>query len=99
MAGDIRSARLRLRLIEMSIRVALIVYGTLVCNHFGRAVTTAGERVNSPVPYIALQIPSHRNRRAALRRMAAIAQAAHPINTKTVPEMISMSWPRNIASA
>jgi hypothetical protein len=31
--------------------------------------------------------------------MAAIAQAANPMKTKIVPEMISMSWPRKLARA
>ena len=59
---------------------------------------TAGDRNRSPVPYIALHIPSQITRRTPLRRrIAAMEQAANPINRKTAPNTMSVSWPRSIA--
>jgi hypothetical protein len=55
-------------------------------------------RASKPAPYIALQIPSQIKRRTPLRRrMAAMEQAANPMNKKIVPKMMSASWPRSIA--
>src|SRR5580658_4906259 len=57
----------------------------------------AGDRDKSPVPYIALHIPSQITRRTPLRgRMATMEQAANPTNTKTAPNKMSASWPRSI---
>src|ERR1035438_5186117 len=61
-------------------------------------VTDASERVRGPAPYKALQTPSHRMARMPLRRrIAAMPQAANPINTKTVPERMPWSRSRGIS--
>lgn len=45
-----------------------------------------------------LHIPSQITRRTPLRRrMAAMEQAANPMNRKTAPKAMSVSWPRSVA--
>ncbi len=90
------------RVATTSIRAMITVsrYVALTRNQLGKRATAASGSIRRRAPYIALQIPSHtKTRTPRRRRIAAIPQAANPRNKKTVPEMISMIWPRRVASA
>jgi hypothetical protein len=66
----------------------------------GRTARTSGACSSVWRRYMALQTP-HQTRMRTPRpeRMAALAHAVSPLDTKTVPRTMSMTWPRFVARA
>ena len=79
--------------------IAVLAYGTAGRNHPGNAAVTAGRSLRCRAPYIALHSPSQTSARTpAAPRIAAMEQAANPVNRKTEQTQTSATWSRSIAA-